>query len=638
MNEPLLTAAEVARLAGVGRAAVSNWRRRHPDFPSPASGTASSPKFRLSEIRRWLGDQGQDVQLAGRDRLWRTLQNADESTQIELLAGLAEHLTQPSGTPPEAFATALHELADVQPGELLEEVCEHFFAVQQRQHLNTPAGLAALMAELTGASDTVFDPACGPGGLLRAALTAGATEVAGQEIDPGLAALARARLRIRGTAQIHAGDSLRADAHTALRAEAVLCHPPFAQRDWGHQELAVDQRWEYGFPPKGESELAWLQHCLAHARPGGTVVLLLTAGVASRRSGRAIRQALIRKGALRAVVGLPGGALMTTNVPLHLWVLRAPEPDTEPGEVLLLDLDHDHHPARRGQVEWDAVREAVMRPWQTFTLGDPVADKPGRIRVVEPVELLDETVDLTPSARMPLPATPLDPATLNETRKELVNLLSNAGALLPPVAHGERGARPTTSVRDLARAGALSMQRATGRLELDEQGPGEPVLTGRDVATGREPTMRLADEPDEPPVRLQLGDVVVPLLTAGASRSVAQVITEEGLLLGPNLQLLRVDPQQLDPDFIAGTLAAAAGATGSSTVSGVHRADIRRVEIPVLDLTEQQALGDRFRRLREFRGRLAQATRLGEQLCDQLADGLATGTITRAAEHPLPES
>ena len=50
----LVTAAEISRLAGVTRATVSNWRRRHPDFPAPAGGTEASPAYDVAEVRAWL--------------------------------------------------------------------------------------------------------------------------------------------------------------------------------------------------------------------------------------------------------------------------------------------------------------------------------------------------------------------------------------------------------------------------------------------------------------------------------------------------------------------------------------------------------------------------------------------------------
>ncbi|WP_392973119.1 class I SAM-dependent DNA methyltransferase [Streptomyces sp. LN245] len=118
----------------------------------------------------------------------------------------------------------------------------------------------------------------------------------------------------------------------------MLCNPPFAVRDWGHDELAYDPRWAYGVPPRAESELAWVQHALAHLAPGGYAVLLLPPAAASRASGRRVRAELVRAGALRAVVALPVGASVPLHVGLQIWILRRPEPGgAERKSVLFVD-------------------------------------------------------------------------------------------------------------------------------------------------------------------------------------------------------------------------------------------------------------------------------------------------------------
>ena len=53
-----ITAAAIARLAGVGRSAVANWRRRYPDFPQPAGGSATSPTFDPGAVEEWLKTTG----------------------------------------------------------------------------------------------------------------------------------------------------------------------------------------------------------------------------------------------------------------------------------------------------------------------------------------------------------------------------------------------------------------------------------------------------------------------------------------------------------------------------------------------------------------------------------------------------
>ena len=229
----------------------------------------------------------------------------------------------------------------------------------------------------------------------------------GQDSAPELAALTALRLALQGrdvAVRTAAGDTLRADAFPGLRADVVLCHPPFNERNWGHDELAYDARWEYGFPARNESELAWVQHALARLRDGGTAVLLMPPAAASRRSGRRIRADLLRRGALRAVIALPVGAAPPYNIPLHLWVLRRPDAGARAPEVLLADTGTVAEHTGRGGLDWEAVRTAVLGAWRPFERAGTAVEQPGVARAVPVIELLDDDVDLAPARHLP-PAT-----------------------------------------------------------------------------------------------------------------------------------------------------------------------------------------------------------------------------------------
>ncbi|MEY7972943.1 N-6 DNA methylase [Saccharomonospora xinjiangensis] len=621
----LVTAAEIARMASVGRGAVSNWRRRHTDFPAPVAGPGGTPVFRLDEVEQWLRERGKLTGSGPSDTVWRALEG--DANVLERIADVATYLHEPGTTTlPEGVRRVLGDLDARSRDELVESLCGRAFERQQRQHLVSPPELARLMVELAGpVTGTVFDPACGPGNILRAAAEAGAERLAGQELDPVLARLARARLQGSRPATIVDGDALRADAFSELRADAVVCDPPFGYRDWGHEELGIDPRWEYGVPVKGEPELAWVQHCLAHVTPEGTVVVALPAGVAFRRSGRAIRQALLRRGGLRAMIALPAGVLMSTGIAVHLWVLR--DPGTRGAEpVLLVDTGH-HQPPRRGQVDWNAIHRDVLGSWQEFRKTGTVEEVPGQRKVVEPIELLDEDVDLTPARHLPQQPTALDLDVVDQARERLVRSLNKLGDLLPTVREARQGGRTSTTISDLARAGALVLRQQLGPLDTAETGDGPRVLTGRDVATGREPTERYAGDRDDV-VPLRPGDLVVPLLAAGGGKPATRVIEADDLVLGPNLCLIRVDPTKLDVHFLAGQIRGGSTPRGSSTTaSGVHRIDVRRAEIPVLDLGVQRRLGAAFRRLVEFTAGLRDASDVGERLARQLTDGLADGAV-----------
>ncbi|MFJ3878326.1 N-6 DNA methylase [Streptomyces sp. NPDC090077] len=676
-NVPEVTAAEIARLAGVGRAAVSNWRRRHPDFPKPVGGTETSPSFALPAVEDWLRAQGKLAEVPLRERVWQQITAhpggavaalveagaallvvrdrpaqwlelaalPDERFAERLPAVRAEALTARLGAghpvPALPAATAvplLRAVAELAAGpgarQTFEFLLGRHLEANPRQYTLTPDGCAELMAGLAGPGiRTALDPACGTGSPLRA-LT-GAAVLHAQDASPELAALAALRLALHGSAQVRAAaaDSLRADAFPDAAVDAVLCHPPFNERNWGHEELAYDPRWEYGFPARTESELAWIQHALARLREGGTAVLLMPPAAAARRSGRRIRADLLRRGALRAVVSLPAGAAPPYGIPLQLWVLRKPAPGAPaPAGLLLVDtagLDPDG-PAR-ARAARPGVRDAVLATWTAYDRTGTVPETPGVSRVVPVVELLDDDVDLTPARHLPPPAAGGGLAELAAVRERLDGTLARAARLTPPTASpaGRSAAPPSqTTVGELARAGALLLRAGTGT------GPGElPVLTEYDVYAGNAPSGTAATPgPDTGETLVaEPGDVVVPVVGA---LSAARVVTEDpasgaGAVIGRNLQLLRPDPAALDPWFLAGFLRGTANTRrASSHASTATRLDVRRLQLPRLPPAEQRRYGARFRALAEFEDALRLAGRLGEQLVQGLYDGLSDGSVT----------
>jgi hypothetical protein len=753
-NATEVTAAGIARLAGVGRAAVSNWRRRHADFPKPVGGTETSPSFALAEVEAWLRKQGKLAEVPLRERVWQQLVGHPEGPLTALVhagcallliherptvwldasagsdarlaailpgaleqvltarfgsvpgragrgggsAGVgaganasdgaegvngaaagpgvnagpvesgvnasptgqavntppavhnnaAVHGTPAAGTaaPTSTPATATPRTprtptgpqllpsapllrgaaelaAEIGARQVFEFLLGRHLDANPRQYTLTPAELAGLMADLAGPARTVLDPACGTGALLRAVDTRPDQELYAQDSAPDLAALTALRLALHSRAGVRgaAGDTLRADAYPELRADAVLCHPPFNERNWGHDELAYDPRWEYGFPARTESELAWVQHALARLADGGSAVLLMPPAAASRRSGRRIRADLLRRGALRAVAALPVGAAPPYNIPLHVWVLRRPDRTPASPEVLLVDTGRFAGEGRGGP-DWPAVREAVLDAWRAFEREGRLAERPGLARSVPVIELLDDDVDLAPARHLP-PAAMADGAEqLTAVRERLGTTLRLTGELTPPPAAPAPGARwPLTTIGELARGGALLMRTGGngGHARV-------PVLTDHDVLAGTAPSGALP-ESEEEAVLTEPGDVVVPVLGGG---SVARVIDDAtgGAALGRNLVLLRPDRTALDPWFLAGFLRGTANnRQASSYASTATRLDVRRLQLPRLPLDEQRRYGARFRALDEFERALRHASRLGEQLVRGMYDGLTDGTV-----------
>ncbi|MEV5823367.1 N-6 DNA methylase [Micromonospora haikouensis] len=606
-ENPTITAAEIARLAGVGRAAVSNWRKRHPDFPAPVGGTAASPEFDLPQVERWLREQGKLPEATPTERIWRHLAQSSSATATTAaaLTALGEALlarkrgTRPaatrrnqaqSGQVPPDVAADLDALADqLGPEAAFDQLWQRFTASPPVRAHATPDDLADLMAALADVrGGSVLDPAAGTGSTLLAAARAGCAEAHGQEIADEVARLVALRLALGDVpGDVRPGDSLRADAYPGETFDAVLCHPPFGATRWGDGELGHDPRWIVGTTPRTEPELAWAQHALAHLRVGGHAVLLMPPAVAGRRAGRRIRVELLRRGHLRAVVALPAGAAAPHGVPLHLWVLRRAAADAPPpARALLVDA------ASCAPGELSA---RVLAAWRAFAAdGDAEADQAGFARAVPVVELLDEEVDLTPARRQPAVEGEATGEQLVRTSARLAALVGDLPALMPRVTPAPDGTpEPTLTVGELARTGALELIgpfRATGAQEIP----------------------------------LAPGDVVVPMV---ARQLTPRVVTEGGELLARHHHLLRPNPAALDPWFLAGQLRTSANERQASSLSGTLRFDVRRAQVRRLPLEEQRALGEAFRRLDAFESTIRQAAELGAELVQLAADGLASGVV-----------
>ncbi|MEU5657096.1 N-6 DNA methylase [Streptomyces sp. NPDC047737] len=651
--------AEIARIAGVGRAAVSNWRRRHDSFPARVGGSDVKPQFALTEVEQWLRENGKLKEAGGRELLWprfETLAGRDESGLAIAEAGhrMRGAAQRPGAPLLSAQARALvAETAEIgrREGafETFDFLLQRWLDAHVRQISATPPRLASLMARIalraraaTGQDDalTVFDPACGSARLLLAAASVGGGgryELLGCEADATLAALGGARLAFTGDdrdvrADIATGDSLRADPYADLRADIALCNPPFNERDWGYEELATDPRWVHGLPPRTEPELAWVQHLLARLRPGGAAVVVLPPAVASRRAGRRIRGSLLRNGLLRAVVALPQGCAQPHSVSLQLWVLRAPEAGKGRGaaDVLLVDGSRHARPGGRGP-DWKATEDLTLSALEG--LDRPGAALPhGAVRVPL-LDLLDDDVDVTPGryvAASPEVLGRESAASWNEL-DAVFSSLRELGAALAPLdaaspAQGRR--HSTVTVGELVRAGAVTLRPGAHPTESEEvfRDPREesvPLLTVPDLLLDGSPSAWLSR--DARPAVAEEGDVIV----AGVVRAFdAWVHQGPPVALGAQLFALRVEPGKLDAHFLAGCLRAPANGRHAGThASSSARVDVRRLSVLQLPLEDQVPYSETFRRITSFERHLSRARSLGSSLAHDLNDRLASGGL-----------
>jgi Type I restriction-modification system methyltransferase subunit len=666
-----VTVAEIARLGGVGRAAVSNWRRRYDDFPQPVGGTSLNPVFSLHEVRRWLDAHAEGRRLPEREWLWQELRaSAAADEPAELIADLGAFLVYLDrdranwaelsakdeanvaaelprrvratcadvlGDPPVPRSLAkvgvpllrrLAGLADADgPRETFAFLRERCFELHSRRTCPTPGPIARLMAELGGLdAERVLDPACGTGALLepfRDRPHGPPGVLLGQEVDAATARLTAVHLAF-GAARVNvaAGDSLRQDAFAGVLVDTVVCYPPFNDRAWGYDELETDPRWEYGLPPRMESELAWAQHALAHLKPGGTAVLVMPPAAANRRSGRRIRTQLIRRGALRAVIALPQGAVPNMAVALALWVLRRPVDARTPEHVLMVDT----------ATRFNDFARVAADAWMRFDRGED-ADEPGVSRAVPVLDLLDEDVDLTPTRYLSPPVADLTVERVISERDAMADLLRATADLLPAVeAVRDTQGLPTVPLAELVRRKMLTIHHQSP-VKLGEHSPvpgDRPVLTVEELLGEGPPGEVTSPAAVQHEIVIERGDVLV---AQAAARLVVRVATESGAILGLRVTLLRTDPERLDPYFLAGFVTSSINVRHYTGTGSRLHSDIRRAEIPLPPIEEQRAYGEAFRRLADFERGLRRAARMGEDLIRLISDGLAQGIVRPVGAH-----
>ncbi|MFE7773717.1 N-6 DNA methylase [Streptomyces sp. NPDC057445] len=649
--------AEIARIAGVGRAAVSNWRRRHDSFPTRIGGTDVSPQFSLAEVERWLRDNGKLRVIGGRELLWprfEALGSRNESGLAIAEAARRMRSSKARVAHPELSARARDLVAEAArvgreegPRETFEFLLQRWLETHVRQLSTTPPQLAGLMARIALAVRlgpaqgglTLLDPACGTGHLAAAAVQeydSPGLEVLACERDPALAALTAGRLEFLAEdrdirTRIATADTLRDDPFPGAKADIALCNPPFNERDWGYEDLATDQRWTHGLPPRTEPELAWVQHLLSHLKPGGAAVVVLPPAVASRKAGRRIRGSLLRTGALRAVVSLPPGSAQPHSVSLQLWILRAatdgPAVTPPNQDALLVDATRFARAGtREPSPDWDSLGSFVLTAMATL---DRVDQEPPKSAVRVPLlDLLDDEVDVTPGR--------YTAATAEPSRKELAGKWDEFGSVLTDLAdHAQRlsaldfeaeTSQTTTTVGDLVKAGALTLRAGQQPLEstTTARGAALPLLTIADLLHDGTPSGVVPS--GSAPAIAEEGDVVI----AGVARAFKAWVHEgPPIALGPQLYILRVDAQKLEAHFLAGCLRAPANGRQAGThASSSSRVDIRRLQVLQLPLEKQTVYAETFRRLRTFEGLLASADSSGKGLVSDMSDRLAAGGLT----------
>ncbi|MFE0649610.1 N-6 DNA methylase [Streptomyces sp. NPDC059534] len=313
---------------------------------------------RTEDVGQALRTVFREIEKANPETLFGIFGNANWTNKEKLsdakLSDLIEHFSTRSlsnaSVSPDVFGNAYEYLIKRFADQSNKKAGEYY----------TPRSVIGLLVSILDPreGETVYDPACGTGGMLIEVIehvkAAGGSpkrlwgKLYGQEKVLATSGIARMNLLLHGIEdfRIAREDTLRSPAfHTdnrLARFDCVLANPPFSLKNWGHEGWGTD-RWgraeHGGVPPKGYAEWAWVQHMVASAQPGtGRIAVVLPQGALFRQGAEAkIRAHVVKSGVVEAVIGLAPNLFYGTGLAACVLILRTSRPPGREGRTLFVN-------------------------------------------------------------------------------------------------------------------------------------------------------------------------------------------------------------------------------------------------------------------------------------------------------------
>ncbi len=296
-------------------------------------------------------------------------------------------------------------------GDAYEYLVGKFADVTRRNKAGefyTPRSVVRMMVEILDPKEgeSIYDPACGTGGMLLAAIdhvkrNGGDPrtffgKIYGQEKNLTTSSVARMNLVLHGIEdfQIAREDTLRDPAFTdgaggLATFDCVIANPPFSLKEWGRKVWENDPwgRAQYGLPPESCGDYAFVQHMIASMAKGGSsrmaVVLPQNALTDSEIEGK-IREALLKEDLIEAVIGLATNLFYGTALAGCVVILRRKKSAERKNKVLIIDASGLFRKGRAQNFLDPEHGEQIIKWFQAFE------DAEGRAKVVTLNEIRDE--------------------------------------------------------------------------------------------------------------------------------------------------------------------------------------------------------------------------------------------------------
>ena len=264
-------------------------------------------------------------------------------------------------------------ISNLEMGYIFEEIIRRFSEAHNEdagQHY-TPREVIELMVNILFYDDsnflagnnvakTIYDPACGTGGMLSVAenylhsLNSSAELLAfGQEINDQTFAICKADMLIKGNdaTQIRSGNTLSEDQFAGQTFDYILSNPPFG-REWKNEKVAVEKEAKLGFagrfgaglPAVGDGQMLFLETAISKMKLTGSRVAIIHNGsplfTGDAGSGPSeIRKYIFENDLLETIIALPNDIFYNTGIATYIWVLSNKKADHRKGKVQLINAN-----------------------------------------------------------------------------------------------------------------------------------------------------------------------------------------------------------------------------------------------------------------------------------------------------------
>lgn len=451
--------------------------------------------------------------------------------------------------------------------------------------------LARAAATTVTPGTTIYDPACGIGGtLLNLYSQVKGLSVIGHDIDINAVAIAELNAYLSDVPAIFLQhDSLENFGQDDVQASTIVVEPPLGYRLDLEVRQDILNRVGIEGPGFSNTDEAFILSAISNLAPGGVGYIVTTPAAGFSKMSTNMRQNLVAKGLVEAVIHLPARFLMHTGIESLLWVVRSPHTPSD-DRVLIADARQVTSPEQqvdRWLNDMRAGRETSI-PSGTVSLAELITHN-GKLL---PSQLLQQTPDGNEVTDNLLSSR----KKLQEDVQSLKSLVASDLSLLQDVPM----ASSSMSLKQMIDSGLISVQR------------GSTVRPNISKATGSKVSVYVASgvnrpgEPKEVSVPedsswLEDNDILVPTPV----NIPARVFQADGhrWMASVGTKVLRVESDMFDRDYVVACINASFNDDATVGSGMIRQRDFDSVLIPQLGIEQQ----------RGFVASLAEVTHLKEQ-------------------------